>query len=276
MAWRSFRSLVVGAALVTAVSGGGGGGRNPATPPTPAVASPAPLASAESRAARAKLDAYKAELDQKEAALQRQRLTGAELQTLRQEIDPVAEGIRAIVDDFGPRVEGAKARLDQLGPKPEEAPPESPDVARERTAREAALADLGETQRLAKTLLVQAEQLTTQISDRRRGVFAIGALPAAAGSWVVYAALEAVGFLPPRIQPFAASVLSGLAFVAFVKALADALLADGHASWRVIAVSDAAAARTAHFAIGLSAVYAVGKALEALNTGIAAALPISV
>ena len=373
MALCSFRSLVLGAVLVGAL-GGAAWAQEPATPPAPAAA-PAPLASTESRAARAKLDAYKAELDQKEAALQRQRLTGTELQTLRQHIDPVADGIREILDDFGPRVEGAKARLDQLGPKPaDDAAPESPDVARERTARDAALAELGETQRLAKALLVQAEQLTAQISDRRRGafarallertsgilspdlwssvaaalprearvlrtvtddwftlvgaraslgalmlvglaigvavalyvgrrhllprliardtaavdpsrrrrllsalgVFAIGAVPAAAGSWVVYAALDAVGFLPPRIQPVVASVLSGLAFVAFVKALADALLAEDHASWRVIALSDAAAARTVHFAVGLSAVYAVGKALEALNTGIAAALPISV
>jgi potassium efflux system protein len=367
------RSLVLGAVLVAAPIGAAWA-QQPAPSPPPAAAPP-PIVSTESRAARTKLDAYKAELDQKEAALRRERLTGAELQALRQQIDPVTEGIREIVDDFGPRVEGAKARLEQLGPKPaEDAAPESPDVARERTARDAALADVGETQRLAKALLVQAEQLTTQISDRRRGtfarallertsgilspdlwssvlaalprearalrtvgddwftlvsgrssfgalilvglaigvavalyvgrrhllprlivrdpaavdpsrrrrllsalgVFAIGAVPAAAGSWVVYAALDAVGFLPPRILPVVASALSGLAFVAFVKALADALLAEDHASWRVIAMSDAAAARTTHFAVGLSAVYAVGKALEALNTGVAAALPISV
>ena len=97
MALRSFRSLVLGAALVTAAFSGGAWGQEPATPPTPAVASPAPLASAESRAARAKLDAYKAELDQKEAALQRQRLTGAELQTLRQEIDPTIAAVSTIL-----------------------------------------------------------------------------------------------------------------------------------------------------------------------------------
>ncbi|HKH96955.1 MAG TPA: hypothetical protein VKA39_10570, partial [Beijerinckiaceae bacterium] len=65
MALRSFRSLVLGAVLVTAAFGGAARGQEPAAPP-PAVASPAPVASAESRAARAKLDAYKAELDQKE------------------------------------------------------------------------------------------------------------------------------------------------------------------------------------------------------------------
>jgi potassium efflux system protein len=374
MPLRSLRSLVLGAVLVASAFGGAARAQEPPAPP-PAAAPAAPIASAESRAARAKLDAYKAELDQKEAALQRPRLSGTELQALRQQIDPVAEGIREIVDDFGPRVDGAKARLDQLGPKPpEDAAPESSDVARERTAREAALADLGETQRLAKALLVQAEQLTTQISDRRRGAFArallertsgilspdlwtavvaalpremralrtvtqdwftliaarsslpalmlvglaigvalalyigrrhllprlvvrdaaaidpsrrrrllsalgvlaIGAAPAVAGSWVVYAALDVVGFLPPRIQPVVGAILSGLAFVAFVKALADALLAEDHAPWRVIDMSDAAAARTTHFAVGLSAVYAGGKALEALNTGIAAALPVSV
>src|SRR4051794_9932780 len=103
MPLRSLRSLVLGAVLVASAFGGAARAQEPPAPP-PAAAPAAPIASAESRAARAKLDAYKAELDQKEAALQRPRLSGTELQALRQQIDPVAEGIREIVDDFGPRV----------------------------------------------------------------------------------------------------------------------------------------------------------------------------
>ena len=81
MALRSFRSLVLGAVLIMA-SFSGARAQEPAAAPSTGEAAAAPVASAESRAARAKLDAYKAELDQKEAALQRERLTGTELQTL--------------------------------------------------------------------------------------------------------------------------------------------------------------------------------------------------
>src|SRR4030095_10574516 len=79
---------------------------------------------------------------------------------------------RTLVADLAPKRDAAKARLEQLGPKPEEdAPEESADVARDRAERESAVAELDETQRLARAVLIQAEQLTTQVSDRRRTLF---------------------------------------------------------------------------------------------------------
>src|SRR3954465_563200 len=139
--------------------------------PTTTPAPPPPL-SPETKALRSKLDASKLDLDQREAALNRRDLSDAELQGLRQGIDPVTESLRALIGDLAPKLEAAKARLDQLGPKPkEDDPEESADLADDRAERESAAVELGETQRLARAVLIQAEQLTAQVSDRRRAVF---------------------------------------------------------------------------------------------------------
>src|SRR3954449_947930 len=133
---------------------------------------PPPTLSPETRALRAKLDASKLDLDQREAALNRRDLSDAELQGLRQGIDPITESLRALIGDLAPKLEAAKARLEQLGPKPkEDDPEESADVARDRAERDSAVAELDETQRLARAVLIQAEQLTAQVSDRRRALF---------------------------------------------------------------------------------------------------------
>src|SRR5215218_6943563 len=106
--------------------------------PTTTPAPPPPL-SPETRALRSKLDAFKLDLDQKEAALNGRELSDAELQGLRQGIDPIAETLRALVADLAPKRDAARARLEQLGPKPkEDDPDESADVARDRAEREAA------------------------------------------------------------------------------------------------------------------------------------------
>ena len=206
------------------------------------------------------------------------------------------------------------------GPKPKEGQPEeSADVASDRAEREAAVAELDETQRLGRALLVQAEQLATQIGDRRRAGFtralfeqsdgllspdlwmsvvqaiprelraqrtvarrcsrpspaqrarsascscsgspsasrsrstsggapsrrgssratrrsptppaaagcwprsascSSGPCPAIAGSWIVWVAFDSADVVPPRLEPVVAALLRGLAFVAFVRALA--------------------------------------------------------
>src|SRR5215203_507981 len=344
--------------------------RDPTTTPAP----PPPL-SPETRALRSKLDASKLDLDQKEAALNARDLSDAELQGLRQGLDPIAESLRALVADLAPKLEAAKARLEQLGPKPkEDDPDEGADVAHDRAERESAAGELDETQRLARAVLVQAEQLTAQVSDRRRAAFTralfertysllnpdlwvaaarnfprdlaalgivardtierfarnatvgvllllglafgvaaalvigrpylaprlvardpaihdpsrrsrllaalgtllVGALPAAAGSLLVYAALHVTGVLPPRVQPLALTVLASLAFVAFIHALAQAILAPEEASWRLLSLSDKAAGRIARFAVAIAAIIAAGKTLEALNQAIVAALPLTV
>src|SRR5215212_2212219 len=142
-----------------------------ASGPTTTPAPPPPL-SPETKALRSKLEASKLDLDQKEAALNGRDLSDAELQAMRQGIDPIAESLRALVADLAPKRDAAKARLEQLGPEPkEDDSDEGADVARDRAERESAVAELDETQRLARAVLVQAEQLTAQVSDRRRATF---------------------------------------------------------------------------------------------------------
>jgi small-conductance mechanosensitive channel len=141
-------------------------------PPGPAEP-PATTAPADPRTMRARLDGFRGDLAQRELALANRELGDPELQRYRAQIEPVADAIRGILDELTPRLDAGRARLEQLGPKPKDGQPEeSADVARERSEREAAVAELDETLRLGRTLLLQAEQLRTQISDRRRAAFA--------------------------------------------------------------------------------------------------------
>jgi potassium efflux system protein len=370
------RRLVAAALLALALAG-----MHPISPSwaqssesAPPAATEAPVQATDMKAVRARLEGYKRDLDQTESALERD-LSDRELQRLRQQIDPLAEGIQALVDDLAPRLDGSRARLEQLGPKPKSGQPdESAEAARERAARESVVAEFDETQRLGRALLVQADQLRTQITDRRRAGFTralfeqssgllspdlwvsvaqalplefravrtvlndaldqtrrqasfgsllllglalggaialyggrrhaaprlvardpsvvepprrhkllaalavllLGAVPAVAGSWLVWTAFDAVNLLPPRLEPIVAALLRGLAFVAFAHSLADAILAPARAPWRLLAVSDAAAQRIVTFVALIGSVIAAGKVLETVTQAIAAALPITV
>jgi potassium efflux system protein len=108
------------------------------------------------------------------------------------------------------------------------------------------------------------------------GVLLVGALPAAAGSYVVYLVLDTTQLMLPRVERVVAAFLGGLAFIALVRAFADAILAPGRPRWRLVALADGPADRTANFVVGIAALIAFGKVLEGLNQAIAAALPISV
>ncbi len=343
--------------------------------PPPAPDAPGGNVSAETKAARAKLDSFKADLDQKELALQGRTLSDAELQNLRQQIEPIIVDIRTVIEEQAPRLEASRERLSQLGPKPASGQPEeSADVARERSDREAAVAELDETQRLGRALLVQAEQLSARIGDLRRagfaralfaqsegllspnlwmsviqaipqelraqrvvlsdaleqvqrtatigvllvlglaigvavalyigrrsiaprlvrrdpaiadpsrrsrlmaaiGVLALGAGPAIAGSWIVWVAFDSADIVSPRLEEVAKSLLGGLAFIAFVRALIDSILAPDHTSWRLIPVRDASAARIMGFSVTLATILSIGKVIEAFNKAVAAVLPITV
>jgi potassium-dependent mechanosensitive channel len=347
----------------------------PQAAPAPAAAAPATSISAETKAVRAKLDGFKADLDQKEAAIQGRTMSDADLQNIRVQIEPIIAEIRTVVDELTPKLEASKQRLTQLGPKPDKGQPEeSADVARDRAEREAAVAELDETQRLGRALLVQAEQLNTQIGDLRRagftralfeqsdgvfspnlwmnvvqavprelralgivlgdaleqlrrstslgvllllglaigaaialyvgrrsiaprlvrrdpavtdpsrrsrllaalGVLILGAAPAIAGSWIVWVAFDSADIVPPRLEQIVRALLSGLAFIAFVRALIDAILAPDHTSWRLVPVRDASAVRIMSFSVTLATVMVAGKVIEAFNTAIAAALPVTV
>ncbi len=349
-----------------------------AAPAQPQAAAPdAPVAnvSAETKPARAKLDGFKADLAQKELALQGRTLSDAELQSLRQQIETIITDIRTVIEEQAPKLEASRQRLSQLGPKPAGGQPEeSADVARDRADREAAVAELDETQRLGRALLVQAEQLSAEIGDLRRAGFAralfeqsdgllspnlwmnviqaiprelraqrvvlsdtleqvqrnatlgvllllglaigvalalyfgrrslasrlvrrdpaipdpsrrsrlmaaIGVLvfsagPVIAGSWIVWVAFDSTDIVTSRLKEVVRSLLGGLAFIAFVRALIDAILAPGHTSWRLISVRDESAARIMGFSVTLATVLIVGKFIDSFNKAVAAVLPITV
>lgn len=331
--------------------------------------------SAETKAARARLESYKANLTQTELGLEARRHSDADLQRLRLQIEPMIEGIGAVIAEQAPRLEASKARLGQLGPKPKDGEPEeSADAAKDRAEREAAVAEFDETQRLARAILLQAEQLGTQIGDLRRAGFAralfeqsdsilsvelwkdviyaiprelraqgttlsdtldqiqrnatfgallllglavggavalyegrrtlarrfvkrdpdtldpsrrsrllaaltaffLGAVPAIVGCWIVWIAFDAADIFPSRLEQVVAALLRGIAFIAFVRALIDAILAPDHTNWRLISVADISATRIMSFGVTLATVEMVGKILESFNQAIAAALPITV
>ncbi|GJE58601.1 hypothetical protein MPOCJGCO_0683 [Methylobacterium trifolii] len=342
----------------------------------PAEAKPAPPKpemSEQLKAVRTKLDGIKAELDRSEKALARPELTAVDLATIRDGVGPITDDIRTLVGRLDAPLEAARERLTQLGPKPKDAE-ESPEVAQERVERDAAAARIDETQRLARSLLVQGDQLIDRVSNRRRESFTkdlfarsqplvgpslwarvaadiprdtrslqsalsdilllfsrngtlwnllflglafgisvalyfgrrniaprfgrrdvtevaptrrqtllgawrvllLGTVPAVVGSYAVYYALDATDLLPSRLLPVAGAILAGLAFIAFVEALCDGLLSPEKPVWRPAPVSDAAASRVTRLSVGIATVITVVKSVEALNSGISAALPISI
>ncbi|MBX9933316.1 MAG: DUF3772 domain-containing protein [Methylobacterium sp.] len=332
-----------------------------------------PVVSEMIKAVRARLENAKRDLDSREKAISGREVGAGDLVRARDGLDDVADQIRRVIDLLAPRLDAARERLNQLGPKPKEGE-EGEDVAKERTEREHAVAEIDETQRLAKSLLVQSDQILDQISNRRRAaftrgllerssplvsvdlwsraaadlprdfkalqsalsdffdlyarngtlpnllfvgialgisaalyfgrrniaprfgrqsgtiadlsrrkrllaawrVFLLGTVPALIGSYAVYYALDVTDLMPPRLMPLTGAVLIGLAFVAFVQSLADALLSPDKPAWRLAPVSDAAASRLTLLAVSIAIVISVVKSIEALNSGISAALPVSI
>ncbi|MCG5247267.1 DUF3772 domain-containing protein [Methylorubrum extorquens] len=341
--------------------------------PAPKPAAPKVPVSEALQTLRDRLDAIKADLESREKAISGQNVGAGDLTRARDGLDPLADRLRSVIELLGPRLEAARERLTQIGPKPKEGE-EGEEVARERAEREQAVNDIDGTQRLAKSLLVQSDQIVDQISNRRRAAFTrglfersssllspdlwmrvaadiprdlsslrsgvddtvslfrrngtlwnllvlglafglsfalyfgrrniapalgrrdinvttpskrakllgawrvllLGTLPALAGSYAVYYALDVTELLPARFLPVASIILGGIAFIAFVEATADALLAVNKPAWRPAPVSDAAAWRINALAVSIAVVITVSKSTEALNSAIYAALPISI
>ena len=138
----------------------------PPAPPPPAPPPPdqVPIGPA--------LDKLSMSLKQIEASLERHDLTDAELQDLRQQIDPISAAVGDALDRLTPRLAGVKTRLDQLGPKPDDSgPSESPAVTAERADQQKLYNDTDELLKRARLLAVQADQTGANITARRRALF---------------------------------------------------------------------------------------------------------
>ena len=121
---------------------------------------------------RTKLDGMRLELDQIETSVTTRITSDSALQANRKRVDVIAVDVKSIADEQAPRADAVRSRLKELGPRPDEkVPPESPEITKERDEREKALKDIEETVKLARALLVQSDQLTTAISDKRRALF---------------------------------------------------------------------------------------------------------
>ncbi|WP_376985188.1 DUF3772 domain-containing protein [Bosea sp. R86505] len=103
-----------------------------------------------------------------------------------------------------------------------------------------------------------------------------GAAPPALASWLIYAALNTAGLLPLRIQPVVTAVVAGLAVVAFVQALLDALFAPSQPQRRLVSVMDSTASTVVWLGTSLAGVLSISKVLEAWLTAIAAGLAVSI
>ena len=109
-------------------------------------------------------------LAQIKGGLERQNLTSAELQALREQIDPLSDSIVAALQRLETRLAEIKDRLDQLGAKPDaKATPESSAIAAERTRQQKSYSDMSEVVKRARQLAAEAEQTRTSIDAEDLG-----------------------------------------------------------------------------------------------------------
>ena len=120
------------------------------------------------------IERAKQTLDAVDQRLTRGDLSDAVLVQLRQQIDPVAAQMNGVAAELAPRIAAVRDRLAQLGPKPDTAgtTTEAASIAEERNAQQKLFDDLDATQRRARVLAVQADQVSDTIVGRRRALFA--------------------------------------------------------------------------------------------------------
>ncbi|MFZ4531080.1 MAG: DUF3772 domain-containing protein [Alsobacter sp.] len=170
IAMRALRTVLVAGGLVAASPSVG---QQPPDQPAAATVPSSTTVQSPAVAARAKLESMRIQLDQLEAGLERRGKSDDALLALRALVVPLADSARVTIADIAPRGDAIRSRLKELGPKPDEkSPPESTDVAREREERQAALTEIDETTRIGRALVVQADQIDTQITGMRRDLFA--------------------------------------------------------------------------------------------------------
>lgn len=133
----------------------------------------APIVAAQDQAAyRTRIEAIRQELNTIESEITTRAATDTVLQTTKKRVEELARSVKTILDEQAPRADAIRSRLKELGPKPDEkAPPESEDITKERIDREKSLADIDETVKLARAIIVQSDQVSTAITDQRRALF---------------------------------------------------------------------------------------------------------
>lgn len=139
---------------------------------TPAPTAP-PASADPVQAARERIEAMRSALNSIEGALSVEGLRDSDLDDLKTRLDPLRREAQQRLDDLGPRLASAKSRVQELGsPPPAGAPPEDPaiPVAREQQSAQVALLETAIKQYTA--LSGRGDQISDQISSRRRALFA--------------------------------------------------------------------------------------------------------
>jgi small-conductance mechanosensitive channel len=122
--------------------------------------------------AEARLATWRVTLDQVTAALARTDLDDAALERLRLETATVRDDAAAAAFDLSPRIKSAEVRLGQLAQPTDAAGVESELVRRDRDLESRSLAALRAIDQQAQVQRLRAEELTAQIIERRRALFA--------------------------------------------------------------------------------------------------------
>jgi potassium-dependent mechanosensitive channel len=119
------------------------------------------------------LDVTKASLDQIEKELAAGAFDDAGLIEVQKRIDASRADIQKVTDALAPRAQAINGRIEQLGPPPAEGqPPESAEIAQERDAQAKAKKPIEEVLKRASLLTVQADQLSENLAEKRRDLFA--------------------------------------------------------------------------------------------------------
>ncbi|GAA5235589.1 DUF3772 domain-containing protein [Verticiella sediminum] len=116
------------------------------------------------------LDAARAQVDKARTALRSDDVTDAELQALREAMQEVQSEAASAVDALDPQLNSVRARLEELGP-PSPDTKEAPDIAKQRKELQASHGALDGQLKLARLLVVESEQVASQIAAKRRAGF---------------------------------------------------------------------------------------------------------
>ncbi len=123
-------------------------------------------------AVKSQVEGLKLELNQIEAGLERRALSTEVLVVQRQRLDDIGIQLRKFGEELNPRAELLRSRIKELGPEPDsKAPPESPEIAKDRADRDRALKEVDELIKITRSAALQASQLVDLVVEKRREAF---------------------------------------------------------------------------------------------------------
>ena len=119
------------------------------------------------------LESIKTSVDEIEAVLGREDTTAEALAQLREKLNAATDALHAGIDELEPKAHEAEERLKQLGPAPaKDAPPESPEIAKERAELTASFSELDGLLKEARVLSVRIDQLSERVAQQRHALYA--------------------------------------------------------------------------------------------------------